>query len=1333
MGSVYRVRDEASGKVMALKRLLQSESKAAALLFRREYHTLARLRHPSIIEVYEYGIDQDGPFYTMELLDGQDLRALAPLPYPEACRYLRDVASALSLLHAHRLLHRDLTPANVRVTSDGRCKVIDFGALAPFGVSDIIVGTPPFVPPEAVRGLSLDQRADLFSLGALAYFLLTKRHAYPAQSIAELETAWTRRPPAPSALLSTLDEPPDVPAIPKALDELVMSLLSADPLARPTSAAEVIERLSAIAQLEPDTQARVEQSYLTSARMAGRSVEIERARVLAERAVDGKGAVLVIEHVTGVGGTRLLTEIGLEARVAGATILQVDADTHRGPYAVAKALAQKLVSALPALAKEVASEDLLSLGWLRTPASERTGPSRPAIDPTKSPGVWRLRAQSALERWFLDVARAQPIAILVDNLQRVDESSAALLSVLAAAAPAHPLLVVTTIKPAEPVVCQSAVTKLWTDAERMSLGTLTEADTSLVVRSLFGDVPNAERVARWLHQRSKGYPQHMMELSRYLVTRGAARYSDGVWTLARELPADAPSRFEDTLDQRMAKLSPAAMALASALSVHEGPLPLELCAALAAAQEGDAFAVLDELSASGILVGFGAGYQFEQEALRRRFLGRIPEDEQKRLHRLLGTTLLEEVDRDVATRLSAGWHLFYGGDEKRGAEILRQVALDLVAADELPEAVPALEAAVKVFRKLGRPAHELLGLLEPLAFGGYYVDRRLADQYGDEVLDLLCKETGLSLTVRLRPYLGSYLALLAGLIYAVLLHLFGGRGGLRVLNNRIAILGGISCALTGTAVICLDQERAARRAAVFEPFSVMGKRHGGAFCHALANSLVQLTEDRAAKTIAELRDLLARVDRPYGVFGLPAQLKPILKGGVLFALGALEGFTDPPDALARADELERCGLRLYDMVACQIRANYYACQGQADLAREQEEKVELHAVRSGSAWQAEAWAPSSKVIACVLTHDLLGLKNAAQELARLITEIPSFARIERLARVSLKALRGEYEAAIPELERILDEETPRQHIGWSMVVGTLAWAYNETGQHEKAAALCRKTLALLDEEDRLIAAMGLRVEIQLALAEAALGRPEDAMRAIDALLATHAPRGGAVTLGSLHHARAQIARMLGDSEALRESCKQTEHWFRLTRNPVLIARAERLSQLVALSSRPPPGEDSEAGATRDLSPLKSPLELSGAHGPERRAQRVVDKVAQMFGARAGWLLGVREGALVLLATYGSEAPPSHMASALLERMASWTGEQSTRTTVEAPHARALSGHLVLPLTLDAEDPGGRPRVLGAIVLSGQSVHSPALADEAIRRFAQLLHDSADVSTLPAAQ
>src|SRR5262249_28078912 len=150
-------------------------------LFEREYHTLAQLAHPHIVRVYDYGIDTEGPFYTMELVDGGDLQQLAPLPWRRACAIARDVCSALSLLHARRLVPRDISPGNVRCGRDQRAKLLDFGALAPFGANKFLVGTPACCAPESVNLQPLDGRADLYGLGATLYYLLVGRHAYLAR------------------------------------------------------------------------------------------------------------------------------------------------------------------------------------------------------------------------------------------------------------------------------------------------------------------------------------------------------------------------------------------------------------------------------------------------------------------------------------------------------------------------------------------------------------------------------------------------------------------------------------------------------------------------------------------------------------------------------------------------------------------------------------------------------------------------------------------------------------------------------------------------------------------------------------------------------------------------------------------------------------------------------------------------------------------------------------------------------------------------------------------------------------------------------------------------
>ena len=149
----------------------------ASELFEREFRTLVQLSHPRVIEVYDYGIGDAGPYYTMELLDGSDLRELSPLPWRRACELVFDVCSSLALLHSRRLVHRDISPRNVRCTRDGLAKLIDFGAMVQMGPCAQVVGTPAFVAPEVVQRSALDGRTDLYSLGATLVLRAHRAHA----------------------------------------------------------------------------------------------------------------------------------------------------------------------------------------------------------------------------------------------------------------------------------------------------------------------------------------------------------------------------------------------------------------------------------------------------------------------------------------------------------------------------------------------------------------------------------------------------------------------------------------------------------------------------------------------------------------------------------------------------------------------------------------------------------------------------------------------------------------------------------------------------------------------------------------------------------------------------------------------------------------------------------------------------------------------------------------------------------------------------------------------------------------------------------------------------
>ncbi|HEX3595745.1 MAG TPA: serine/threonine-protein kinase, partial [Polyangiaceae bacterium] len=341
MGAVFSAIDESSGRRVALKRLAPDAPSRTFALFEREFYVLSSLRHPRIIEVYDYGVDALGPYYTMELLDGSDLRELSPLALPAACRYLRDVASSLALLHARRLIHRDVSPRNVRTLPGGGCKLIDFGALMSFGTSEDLVGTPPAIAPEALSGEPMDQRADLFSLGALAYYLLTGRHAYPARKVGELAELWLEKLNPPSRYAQ---------GIPSELDELVLALLGLDPLARPFSAAEVINRLEVIGGLEPDRDEQIARSYFIGAELVERQQELERVDRRLKRARTARGGSMFVEANPGAGKTRFLGEVALKAQLGGTLVLRTEASAHSGSFSTVRALLQQLVRLSPKIA-----------------------------------------------------------------------------------------------------------------------------------------------------------------------------------------------------------------------------------------------------------------------------------------------------------------------------------------------------------------------------------------------------------------------------------------------------------------------------------------------------------------------------------------------------------------------------------------------------------------------------------------------------------------------------------------------------------------------------------------------------------------------------------------------------------------------------------------------------------------------------------------------------------------------------------------------------------------------------------------------------------------------
>lgn len=158
--------------------------------FLQEYETIGEMNHPNIVRIYDLGVADDHAHIAMEYLDGGDLRNKidAGIPKEDAVEYLRQIASALSAVHAQGVLHRDLKPGNIMLRKDGSIGLIDFGlakrARLESEITDKgeIFGTPYYMSPEQGHGNDVDERSDIYSLGVLFYEMLTGEKPYTADT-----------------------------------------------------------------------------------------------------------------------------------------------------------------------------------------------------------------------------------------------------------------------------------------------------------------------------------------------------------------------------------------------------------------------------------------------------------------------------------------------------------------------------------------------------------------------------------------------------------------------------------------------------------------------------------------------------------------------------------------------------------------------------------------------------------------------------------------------------------------------------------------------------------------------------------------------------------------------------------------------------------------------------------------------------------------------------------------------------------------------------------------------------------------------------------------------
>lgn len=1240
MAAVWEVTDTAStaDAHIALKRMTEradpTETANATELFEREFHVLSQLTHPRVVAVYDYGRDDEGPYYTMELLDGGDQQALAPVPWRQACALARDVCSVLALLHSRRLVYRDMSPRNVRCTAEGMAKLMDFGAMTSMGITRQLVGTPSFCSPEALEARMLDGRTDLFSFGATLYYALLKQRAYSARDFRQLREAWQVRPVPPSQL---------VPEIPRALDNLVLELIQLEPAARPASAAEVMERLSAIAKLPNDEQLRVSRAYLATPSLVGREVELRRIRRRLRIRSRGRGHAVLLHGPPGMGRSRLLEAAVLEAKLSGGVVLRAEAgDGEFGPYGAARVMCTQLLDALPEQAT-LAAEPTRELLELVVPAlnPERTPPSVAELTGPEQ----RPRIQAALRQWLCELSRAQPLTIAVDEVERIDEPSAALLALCCMEIADHALVLICTT--ATELDAPSAAVALLRDrSRRLELRPLSEPQTRALLASIFGDTPNLPLVAQHLHALAAGNPRDVMRLAQHLVEHDVIRYAAGAWSLPDRVdPGQLPSSMVQERVTRIAALGRNARFLATAMALQpRQPFSHQDCAIVVREAGGERPRMdIEQLVAAQVLKPIGTRYVLAEDGWIAPLLRELDSEHMRCVHLALAR-LFEHKGLSI---LAAG-HLLHAGEHARGLDVL--VAghrAFLASTTPVPLDLTTLagnwrstyELALSLCKRLDRPRLDFHHICSSLASrtsiaGGLNPS---VQGYLSEWLQQLAHDAGLDLYAALDPEM-PLMAKLGATLQATRARHDQTPEHERGLDPLAALpaLAQAEMQLGTAAIAAYDTDFLASRPSL-SPFMILSPAL--VVTEKLLQAMLLSHTGRDEQGLQLYREVLERIAAPDRAT-FDAGLVRFMRCGMAYAIGLTQATLGLASALEYAAQLESDIIGIH--LAPRLRMLHSLWQCDLEAASAHEQRVKLLELQGNPLQGLNHTDVTSRLLANTHCEDLTRIKRSIDELEAFAAIYPGWAAVLGYARAEFARIRGDAAAACRETELVLQQALPGQHRIWPAAAALHVRLLAELDQLDKAEQFAGQALQAATSFSLVASAWPLRM--QTAIARARAGQTRAAADA-DAIIAELEALGvTGLLLGLAHEARARVALHLCDQQGFHQYAAQCARCFHAGVHPALSAKYQRLlleSRYVFKGERPPTAPPL---SLLDASSPSNDIEsvMSSYLDPTDRAQVALELLMQRSRASEGFLFSIEGGALRPIAKLAQHDLPQNI-------------------------------------------------------------------------------------------